>query len=107
MHRILYIVSIKASSTITLSLHIRITIKYGWSNWAHLRTIIDRLYSLSPDLLSMKYQEYYVMNVQKFLVVRQNIPNKTNKIVIRHFLRLNNLDTRKSTENKHLFLMKR
>ena len=82
MHRILYIVSIKASSTITLSLHIRITIKYGWPNWAHLRTIIDRLYSLSPDLFSIKYQEHYMMNVQKFLAGHQNIPNKTNKIVI-------------------------
>ena len=93
MHRILYIVSIKASSTITLSLHIRITIKYGWSNWAHLRTITDRLYSLSPDLLSIKYEEHYIMNVQKFLVFHQNIPNK---IVIRHLLRLNDLDTRKT-----------
>ena len=76
MHRILYIVSIKASSTITLSLHIRITIKYGWSNWAHLRTINDRLYSLSPNLLSIKYQEHYLMILQKFLVVHQNLPNK-------------------------------
>ena len=60
----------------------RITIKYGWFNWAHLRTITERLYSLSTDLLSIKYQEHYIMNLQKFLVVRQNIPNKTNKIVI-------------------------
>ena len=76
--------SIKASNTITLYLHIRNRTKYGWPNWSHLCTITDRLYSLSPDLLSMKYEEHYIMNLQKFLVVQQNIPNKTNKIVILH-----------------------
>ena len=82
MHRILYIVSIKASSTITLSLHIRITIKYGWSNWAHLRTITDRLYSLSPDLLSIGTLHIEFAEISSSPSKYSKTFNKTNKRVI-------------------------
>ena len=68
--------SIKASNTITLYLHIRNRTKYGCPNWAHLCTLTDRLFSLSPKVLLIKSQEYYIPSVQKFLVVQENITNK-------------------------------